>query len=49
MARNNNSSKKQVNDTKDHKGDTGRTSNQGQKMASGGSANANNRGHRKGV
>jgi len=49
MARNNNSNKKQVNNTKDRKGDTGRTSNQGQKAASGGSTNTNNRGHRKGI
>lgn len=32
---------------KDRKGDTGRTSNQGQKEASGGSTNTNNRGHKK--
>lgn len=33
---------------KAHKGDTGRSSNQGRKEASGGSANTNNRGHEKG-
>jgi len=51
MARNTND-KKQVsnsNNKKDRKGDTERTSNQGRKEASGGSAETNNRGHRKGV
>ena len=46
----NNSNKKQVNNTnKDRKGDTGRTSNQGRKSASGGSTNTNNRGQKKGM
>lgn len=47
----NNAGKKQVsnNNTKDRKGDTGRTSNQGRKASSGGSTNTNNRGNRKGV
>ena len=34
---------------KNQKGDTGRSSNQGRKEASGGSANTNNRGHEKGA
>jgi len=47
----NTSNKKQVsnNTTKERKGDTGRTSNQGQKAASGGSTNTNNKGNRKGA
>lgn len=46
----NNSDKKQVsnsNKNKVEKGDTSRTSNQGRKLSSGGSANTNNRGNRK--
>ena len=34
---------------KDRKGDTERASNQGRKETSGGSAETNNRGHKKGV
>jgi hypothetical protein len=49
MTRNNNSNKKQTSNTEDLKGDTSRTSNQGQKAASGGSTNTNNRGERKGM
>ena len=49
MTSNNNANKKQVSNTKDRKGDTGRTSSQRQKAASGGGANTNNRGQRKGV
>jgi hypothetical protein len=47
----NNANKKQAsnNNTKDRKGDTGRTSNQGRKASSGGSTDTNNRGNRKGV
>ena len=41
----NNNSK--TNSIKDRKGDTERTSNQGRKEASGGSKEANNRGHKK--
>ena len=33
---------------KDHKGDTGRSSNQGRKEASGGKTQTSNRGHEKG-
>jgi len=45
----NNANKKQVSNTsKDRKGDTGRTSNQGRKASSGGSTNTNNKGNRKG-
>jgi hypothetical protein len=45
-----NTNKKQVsNSNKDRKGDTGRTSNQGQKVSSGGSPDTNNKGNRKGV
>jgi hypothetical protein len=48
--RQNSSNKKQVsNNSKDRKGDTGRTSNQGRKTASGGSTNTNNKGIRKGM
>ena len=49
MAQKNNSDKKQVSNTKDRKGDTGRTSNQGRKTASGGNTNTNNKGNRKDV
>ena len=47
----NTSNKKQVsntNDSKNRRGNTERTSNQGCKEASGGSKDTNNRGHRKG-
>lgn len=43
----NTADKKQVN--KDRKGDTGRTSNQGRKAASGGRRDTDNQGHPKGV
>jgi hypothetical protein len=51
--RNENSNKKQVSNqpitsSKDRKGDTSRTSNQGRKESSGGEKNTNNRGHEKG-
>ena len=54
MARNNKDQQQQVNNTnrntgKERKGDTGRSSDQGRKVASGGSTNTNNRGHKKGV
>lgn len=35
--------------SKTRKGDTGRSSNQGRKVASGGSTNTNNRGNKKGT
>lgn len=48
MARGHNSNKK-VSNIKDRKGATERTSNQGQKVASGGSTITTYQGHRKGV
>jgi hypothetical protein len=48
--RQNTSNKKQIsNNSKDRKGDTSRTSNQGRKAASGGNTNTNNKGVRKGM
>ena len=54
MARNNKdqqqvSNNSTRNSAKERKGDTGRSSDQGRKTASGGSTNTNNRGHKKGV
>ena len=54
MARNN-KDQQQVSNTnagsskKERKGDTGRSSDQGRKAASGGITNTNNRGHKKGI
>ncbi|HEU4633790.1 MAG TPA: hypothetical protein VFS22_07395 [Flavisolibacter sp.] len=49
MARNTSNKKQVSNSNKDRKGDTGRTSNQGRKQASGGRTETNNQGRPKGV
>ena len=49
MAQNNSGKKQSTGNNKNRKGDTSRSSDQGRKLASGGSKNTNNQGRPKGV